>query len=323
MGSVNFASHTCNCYSHAQLWDAFFLFEVACAPAPVFYSTVVGHRVLLWQPDKCNMLTNRKYENARLDHQNLTANLNQGKHMRNSVMKVCVVWICACTYELTLTIDSQQSVHIFIQIISFLETYKHILPEKAPKAARPASLPTAANRPSFLTQKWFSRTRSAYCASLRCSPAATFFGTRMERPPWKTYRWLGKRMETNWGTWQSGKYSMHGLYGWWDLFGGSRGGLWWRPMPIGSMGLIYFPTFKSYKSTECRYNITYMYMDPLGCVYLRSNPPPRIPSHHQDDMNHFLAFENPNQNQPFHLWRGWHPGAPGWEIDLSDTLPEN
>ena len=33
--------------------------------------------------------------------------------------------------------------------MSFLETYKHILLEKAPKAARPASLPTAANRPSF------------------------------------------------------------------------------------------------------------------------------------------------------------------------------
>ena len=63
------------------------------------------------------------------------------------------------------------------------------------------------------------------------------------------------------------------------------------PMPIGSMGLIYFPTFKSYKSTKCRYNmynVPYMYMDPLGCVYLRSNPPPsKYSSHHQDDMNHF------------------------------------
>lgn len=41
----------------------------------------------------------------------------------------------------------------------------------------------------FHSQKWFSLTRSAYCASLLSSPPI-FLGTRIERPPW---RWVGRQ----------------------------------------------------------------------------------------------------------------------------------
>ena len=82
--------------------------------------------------------------------------------------------------------------------------------KKTLKKIAPKTPGCAANRPIFSTQKWFSRTRSAYCASLRCSPP-TFFGTRMERPPWE--KTANGVCLVNGGTW-------HDVFWWW-----SRGGL--------------------------------------------------------------------------------------------------